>query len=407
MALIVTPPPMRIGIDASCWLNRRGFGRYTRELVRALLEVDTRNEYVLFLDAATARDAENLPDEARAKRVIVPTSAAAAQAASAEGSRSVGDLLAMRRAVASWGDRLDVFYFPADYTYFPIRTPARVVVTKHDMTDRRVPELLFPTFRSRLFWEVKIRLAMRRADLVFTVSDTSRRDIMQAFELGPGRVRVVSDAVDPAFTPSPPGAERDAVLSRYGFGSGDRLVLYVGGISPHKNLETLVKGFAQWRRGAGDAASGARLVLIGDYVADVFHSSYPDIQRLITASGLESAVRFTGYMPDPELRHFLSAADALVMASFYEGFGLPALEAMACGAPVIASDAGALPEVVGDAGLLFDPHSAEALASALRRVLGDDGLRRDMSRRGLNRAARFNWQSSARAAVDAFMELAR
>ena len=155
---------------------------------------------MFFLDAVTARDAENLPDEARAKRVIVPTSAAAAQAASAEGSRSVGDLLAMRRAVASWGDRLDVFYFPANYTYFPIRTPARVVVTKHDMTDRRVPELLFPTFRSRLFWEVKIRLAMRRADLVFTVSDTSRRDIMQAFELGPGRVRVVSDAVDPAFT---------------------------------------------------------------------------------------------------------------------------------------------------------------------------------------------------------------
>ena len=395
---------MRIGIDASCWVNRRGFGRYTSELVRALLEVDEHNEYVLFMDAATARHAEEFPDERRARRVVVSTTAAATQAASAEGSRSLRDLLAMRRAVADWGDRLDVFYFPADYTYFPVRTPARVVVTKHDMTDRRVPELLFPTVRSRLFWEAKIRLAMWRADLVFTVSETSRRDIMQAFRLGPGRVRVVSDAVDPSFTPAPAGVERDRVLARCGFSASDRLLLYVGGISPHKNLDTLVRAFARWVR-TPDADPRVRLALIGDYEADVFHSSYPAIKDLVARESLEARVRFTGYLPDDDLRHFLSAADALVMASFYEGFGLPALEAMACGAPVIAADAGALPEVVGDAGLLFDPRSVEALADALGRVLGDDALRRDMSRRGLGRAAQFNWHASARAALAAFEEL--
>jgi glycosyltransferase involved in cell wall biosynthesis len=395
---------IRIGIDASCWLNRRGFGRYTRELVRAMLEVDQRNEYVLFLDRATASAAQELPSERRATRVVVETSAAAARAASAEGSRAISDLLRMRRAVAAWGRQLDVFYFPADYTYFPVSTPARVVVTKHDMTDRRVPELLFPTWRSRFFWELKIRLAMRRADLVFTVSENSRRDIVDAFGLGPDQVRVVSDAVDSSFTPASAGPERDAVLDRYGFRPSDRLVVYVGGISPHKNLDTLVAAFAQWHAAGG--RDDARLVLIGDYVADVFHSSYPSIRRRIDAAGLDSAIRFTGYMPDADLRYFLSAAQTLVLPSFYEGFGLPVVEAMACGAPVIASNAGALPEVVGGAGLLFDPGSVDALAAALERVLGDASLRRELSERGRARAAQFTWSASARTAIAAFEEIA-
>lgn len=398
---------MRIGIDASCWLNRRGFGRYTRELVRALLEIDQKNEYVLFLDAATGRDAADFPPADRAARVVVQTSAAAARAASADGRRSLGDLWRMRRAVAAWGRKLDVFYFPADYTYFPIRTPARVVVTKHDMTDRRVPELLFPTWRGRLFWEAKIRLAIQRSDLVFTVSETSRHDIIDAFKLRPETVRIVSDAVDPSFVFVPDGAQRNAVLERYGLRAGERFVLYVGGISPHKNLDTLVVAYERWRQRLGPGGRAASLVLVGDYVADVFHSSYPAIRGLVDAAGLQSSVRFTGFVPDTDLRHLYSAADTLVLPSFYEGFGLPALEAMACGTPVIASNAGALPEVVGDAGLLFDPHSADALTHALGRVLGDVALRGDLAARGRARAAQFTWGASARAALAAFEEIAR
>ena len=398
---------MRIGIDASCWLNRRGFGRYTRELVRALLEIDQKHEYVLFLDAATGRDAADFPPADRAARVVVQTSAAAARAASADGRRSLGDLWRMRRAVAAWGRKLDVFYFPADYTYFPIRTPARVVVTKHDMTDRRVPELLFPTWRARLFWEAKIRLAIQRSDLVFTVSETSRHDIIDAFKLRPETVRIVSDAVDPSFVFVPDGAQRNAVLERYGLRAGERFVLYVGGISPHKNLDTLVVAYERWRQRLGPGGRAASLVLVGDYVADVFHSSYPAIRGLVDAAGLQSSVRFTGFVPDTDLRHLYSAADTLVLPSFYEGFGLPALEAMACGTPVIASNAGALPEVVGDAGLLFDPHSADALTHALGRVLGDVALRGDLAARGRARAAQFTWEASARAALAAFEEIAR
>ena len=398
---------MRIGIDASCWLNRRGFGRYTRELVRALLEIDRANEYVLFLDDATARNAEHLPPESVAARVVVPTGAAAAQAASADGSRSIGDLWRMRRAVARWGRKLNVFYFPADYTYFPVSTPAGVIVTKHDMTDRRVPELLFPTARSRFLWNTKIRLAMWRSDLVFTVSETSRRDIVDAFGMRESRVRVVSDAVDPSFTPSPVGAQRTSVLARYGIRADERYVLYVGGISPHKNIATLVSAYEQWRRGAGPFDEGVRLVLVGDYVADVFHSSYPAIRDLIASASLGASVHFTGYVPDDDLRHLYSAADALVLPSFYEGFGLPVLEAMACGAPVIASNAGALPEVVADAGVLFDPHSIDDLTGALGRVIGGAALRADLRTRGLRRAAQFTWHASARAAIAGFESVAR
>lgn len=398
---------MRIGIDASCWLNRRGFGRYTRELVRGLLDVDQKNEYVLFLDAATARDADELPSEKRAARVVIETSAAATRAAASDGSRSLGDLWRMRRAVAKWDHKLDVFYFPADYTYFPVKTTARVIVTKHDMTDRRVPQLLFPSWRSRFFWEVKIRLAIHRSDLVFTVSETSRRDIIDAFGLGPERVRVIADAVDPSFVPVPDSPERAAMLAHYGIRPGERFVLYVGGISPHKNLDTLVRAYQRWRQSVGGDGAPVSLVLVGDYVADVFHSSYPAIRRLIESAGLESSVRFTGYVPDADLRHLYSAADALVLPSFYEGFGLPVLEAMACGTAVIASDAGALPEVVSNAGLLFDPHSPEALAAVLGRVLGDDALRRDLTARGRARAAQFTWEASARAALAAFEEVVR
>lgn len=397
---------MRIGIDASCWLNRRGFGRFTRELVRALLEVEQTNEYVLFLDTASARDAQDLPQSPRATVVTIDTGVAATKAAAADGSRSVSDLWRMRQAVKAWNGRLDVLYFPADYTYFPVSTTARVIVTKHDMTDRRVPELLFPTWQSRCLWEIKIRLAMRRADMVFTVSDTSRRDICRAFGLGAGQIRVISDAVDPSFTSAADDARRAAVLAHFGVAADERFLLYVGGISPHKNLATLVRAFQQWSDRHPDDRN-VSLVLVGDFVSDVFHSSYQSVKSLIASAGLEQRVRFAGFVPDAELCDLYSAAEALVLPSFYEGFGLPALEAMACGTPVLASNAGSLPEVVGTAGLLFHPHSVDELAAAIERIVADSALRDDLSARGLVRASEFSWHESARAALAAFQDVMR
>ena len=392
---------MRIGVDASCWLNRRGFGRYTRELLRAILALDRHHEYCLFLDAETARRSEDLPPLARAARVVVTTSAAAAQAASADGRRSLSDLWAMRRAVAARD--LDVMYFPAVYTYFPVRTRARVLVTKHDMTDRRYPELIFPTRRSRFFWELKVRHAIHRADLVATVSEASKRDIVRAFGLPDDRVRVVSDAVDPRFRPVGGVAASRSVIARYGIDPNRPFVLYVGGISPHKNLETLLHAFADL---AGrPAGSGINLVLVGDFTGDVFYSSYPAVQRTMAQLELGRRVVFAGFVPDEDLVHCYNLAAVLVLPSLSEGFGLPALEAMACGIPVVASNAGALPEVVGDAGLLVNPSDVAGLADAMARLVGDETLRRQLGARGRERAQGFTWEKSARAALALFDEL--
>ena len=153
-----------------------------------------------------------------------------------------------------------------------------------------------------------------------------------------------------------------------------RFVLYVGGISPHKNLGTLLDAFARLRR--DPTCSDCRLVLVGDYSGDVFYSAYDELRQKTKLLGLGEAVHFTGYVADEDLVHLYSAAEVFVLPSLLEGFGLPVIEAMACGAPVVASRRGALPEVVGSAGLLFDPDRPGDLYDVLRRVLTDHGAAR-------------------------------
>ena len=172
----------------------------------------------------------------------------------------------------------------------------------------------------------------------------------------------------------------------------------MGGLSPHKNLIRLVEAFAQ---GAPD---DGLLVLAGD-VLDVFHTHVPEIRAAILRHDLSSRVIMTGFVPDEDLVFLYSRAHALVSPSLMEGFGLPAVEAMACGTPVISSRAGSLPEVVGDAGVYFDPTDVGSMASAIRAFLSDDDQRDAMARRARERAALFTWEASARALVACFDEL--
>jgi glycosyltransferase involved in cell wall biosynthesis len=394
---------MKIGVDASCWMNKRGYGRYTRELLHAMLTIDQKNEYWFFLDVGTDRQSEDLPRLDRAQRVIVKTSQAAAQAASASGHRSLRDLWAMRQAVRQYGRHLDLFYFPSDYTFFPVSISAKVVVTKHDMTDKHCPELLFPNWQSRLFWKLKVRLALWRANMIITVSDQSKRDIINEFGLKEETVRIVPDGVSAAFRTINDDTQTCQVTGKYGLLSTDRFILYVGGISPHKNLETLVDAYASMIRGR--SVRDVKLVLIGDFQKDVFYSNYSSLQERVGKLGLNGKVIFTGFVSDEELVHFYNAAELLVLPSYNEGFGLPALEAMSCGLPVVASQAGALPEVVGDAGLFFNPHVPEELKDRLQELLDDKQFREKLGNRGLSRARKFSWENSARAALAAFDEL--
>jgi glycosyltransferase involved in cell wall biosynthesis len=390
---------MRIGIDACCWSNKRGYGRFTRELLTALLEEDRSNEYLFFLDRQTAARSD-LPKNI--KKIVVPTSEAPTEAASAYGHRSLRDLLAMSRAVA--GQKLDVFFFPSVYTYYPLLRRVRTIVGIHDAVSERYPALLFPSRRSRWLWRSKLKWALKHSDLILTVSQHAERDIIKHFGLSKAQVRVVPEAAAPCFHPLVDAAARSDALARYHLSQEQRLLLYVGGLNPHKNLDTLIKVYAKLIQ---DPRFGdVMLAIVGDK-EDVFFSNYAALQSMVDHMNLNKSVVFTGFVPDADLVSLYNAAEALVLPSFDEGFGLPAVEAMACGTPVLASATGSLPEVVGDAGILFDPHNPREMQEALSSVLMDAPLREKMRRLGLRRAAEYSWQHSARALVAIFNSLAQ
>lgn len=386
---------MRIGIDGSCLANRRGFGRFARETIAALAGTTTAHDFVVFVDRPSAAvSCAHVPD--RFERVVVEVGEAPSVAASATGRRRVRDLIAMGRAVAR--SRVDLVYFPASYSFFPVWNVKHVVVTMHDTLALVHPELVFPTWQGRVSWSLKEHAAVRWADRILTVSESARRDLVAWFRLPEGRVRVVTEGPDAVFRPRPPGPESDAALARHGIVPGSRYLLYVGGLSPHKNLIRWIEAFA--RADPGDEVS---LVLVGD-LGDVFHTHVPELRAAVARAGLGGRVHFPGFVPDDDLVFLYNRAYALAQPSLWEGFGLPPVEAMACGVPVLYSRAGSLPEVVGEAGLDFDPTDVGAMAAAIGRLLGDAALRDALGALALTRARRFTWDASARALLDCFHE---
>ncbi len=384
---------MRIGIDGSCLSNRRGFGRFARRLVEALSRQATPHRFLVFVDGPSAEVVEVPP---RFERVVVRVDQAPSRAASAQGRRRLADMLAMGRAVARAAP--DVMYFPATYSFFPVWNAGRLVVTMHDTLPLSHPELVFPLLAGRLAWKLKETVAARSADRIVTVSQASRVAIERWLGRPDSRLRVITEGPDPIFGPRAPGPESDAVLSRHGLRPGERYLLYVGGLSPHKNLPRLVEAFAT------AAPADTRLVLTGD-VHDVFHTCVPEIRAAIARLGLGDRVILTGFVPDDELVFLYSRAYALVQPSLLEGFGLPAVEAMACGTPVIASRAGSLPEVIGEAGIFFDPTDVAAIAQSLAELLADPARRDVLAARALARSALFTWDAAARTLLDCFDEL--
>jgi glycosyltransferase involved in cell wall biosynthesis len=304
-------------------------------------------------------------------------------------------MLAMGRAVAAAG--LDLMYFPATYSFFPVWNVKHVLVTMHDTLALAHPELVFPTWQGRVSWLLKEHAAACWADRIVTVSRSARRDLMQWFRLPEEKFCIVGEGPDQAFRPLPSGPESDAVLARYGIDPGSRYVLAVGGLSPHKNLPRLIEAFA---RGApGDA----RLVLVGD-MGDVFHTHVPELRASVSRCGLGERVRFPGFVPDHDLAYLYNRAYVLAQPSLMEGFGLPAVEAMACGTPVVSSTSGSLPEVIGDAGLFFNPTDVDSIAGTLWRIFDDPAERDWLSKKALRRALDYCWSASARSLLEAFDE---
>ena len=374
---------MRIGIDGCTWANRRGYGRFTRMLVTTMMAENPDHAFTLVLDQRTAAESD-FPSSANIE--VVRTREQPTRAASAYGSRSMADLWRLSRAVSRCD--FDVFLFPTSYSFYPLFCKTPTVVVFHDAIAEQHPDLIFPRLRSRLLWKLKTWLAMRRADRLVTVSQSAREQLAEIFRRPVAAIDVVSEGPAPCFQPLDVGPSAATVLKRYGLPDKVPLILYVGGISPHKNLERLLRATKR-------VTQPWHLVLVGDYSNDSFFSSYQEVLELSRNLDVVDRVTFTGYVPDAELVILYNLATMLVLPSLGEGFGLPVIEAMACGLPVATSNRGSLPEVVGEAGLLFDPCLEEEIAGSIERLLGDESLRRELSNKAQERAKLFSWKNGA------------
>lgn len=384
---------MRIAVDASSWFNRRGFGRFTRELVTALLQLDTRHRFVLLLDGEQPCGLDVETVAVRQRRRVT-------EAAVAEGSRSPVDLLRFTAAVRTV--RPDVLFYPAVYSWFPCPPGLPNLLTLHDAIAEHYPGLVFPQLRFRMMWALKLRLARLQATRFLTVSDAARREIHTYMGIHPRRIDLTTEGPKAVFRPMPAVQARERFRQRLGerlsLPPAARYFTYVGGFAPHKNLLGLVDAFA---RVVAHDAGDTRLLLVGDIDSSGFHSNLEQIRaRLACDPRLAGRVHFTGYVDDETLAAVYGASLALVLPSFSEGFGLPLIEAMACGTPVLAGNAGSMPEIVGEAGLLFDPRSVDAMAACLHQLMDEPAVAEELRRRSLLRASRFSWKQAAALALE-------
>ncbi len=383
---------MHIAIDATCWGNQRGYGRHARSLLSALVRVDRRNEYTFFFDSAQA--SANAPDGCRA--IVVENSMPTIAAASATGRRSALDMWAMSAALSR--SHCDLLLFPTVYSYVPIVSRARKLVMIHDVIAETFPALTLPRTTARWFWNMKVALGRWQADALITVSDYSRERIVERFRMSPERVFVVGEASDPAFrlldNPQPTPKLKDA-----GITAGMPFIAYLGGFNPHKNLEALVHAFS--RIVARPELADVKLVMAGETRNEAFHSYLGTITALVERLGLRDRVIFTGFVPDQDLVVLLNLARVLALPSLMEGFGLPAVEAAACGCPIVATAASPLPSLLGDGGIFIDPQNGN-LQQALERVLLSEALRRRMREAGLAAARRLSWEAAAESMLGVF-----
>ncbi len=370
---------MRIGVDARTLRDDYpGIGRYLYNLMAAMqpqLEGDT---LVVLHDPAV-----------KSRYAVAPL----AQAAGLELAECP---LAPRGLSQQWKLppvlrrlSLDVFFTPYYFTAYR-GLPCPLVLTQHDLIPLVHPASM-PSPLDRLSYRVAVGLAVRAARRIIVPSQATRADLLRLYAPPNDRVEVIPEAAAPAFSPAPETAVR---RSRELLRVPQRYILHVGANKPHKNLETLLAAYHRYYTQA-PAENRAALVLVGEH-----DPRYVTPRRWAAQLGLARSVLALGNVPDADLRALYSGATALAFPSLYEGFGLPVLEAMACGAPVLASSASSLPEVAGDAALLLEPGDVPAWTAAIGRVLDEPELRTSLREKGLARAAQFSWEKSARRTLE-------
>ncbi len=367
---------VRIGIDARK-LHDFGIGTYIRNLLRQLARLDRETEYVLL----------SRPEDAAFLKALGENFRPVAETA---GNYSISEQFRIPLALRREG----VALFHAPHYVLPPLVPCPSVVTIHDCIHLVFPQYL-PNKLALGYARTSMGMAARRAARVLTVSETSKRDIMKFFGTSPDKIDVIYNSYDEQFGVEPREEDINRVRERYQL--QDEFVLYVGNVKPHKNVERLIEAFHLVRDRGLDHL---KLVIIGDAV-----SKYAALRRAVHRHQLHKYVRFLGFVPEETLAIMYRLAGVFVFPSLYEGFGLPPLEAMASGTPVVVSNLSSLPEVAGDAAVLVDPYHPETIADGIERVLTDSVLRADLRARGLARAKQFSWETSVRRVREIYGEV--
>lgn len=361
---------MRIGIEVTAAVRQgSGIGRYVRELLRALARVDAANEYRLFYASPKPLPYSLPPTPPNFSSRHLPF-------------HDIWLARLWHRAqlpipVELITGPLDVYHAP-DFTLPP--TGARTLLTVHDLSFVRDPESASPGLRGYL--ATVVPRSVRRADHIITVSHATKADLVELYRTPESKITVLYEGVDPIFKPTP----NPAIRAKYGLGSAP-YILSISTIQPRKNYRRLIQAFAQLPAEFNLVIAGSKGWL------------YDDIFVEAEQPAVRGRVRFVGFVPDDDLPGLYSEAAALAYPSLYEGFGLPLLEAMACGTPTLTSNASCLPEVAGGASLLVDPYSIESIAEGLKQVLaGRDGW----IVKGFARAAQFRWDDVAAKLIELY-----
>lgn len=362
-----------------------GVGTYTRNVVRALGRLDRDNKYFLIGPPDKVQEIGPLP----ANFHNVPLLA---------GSQTLKGYVEFRAILSRLGCQL--VHIPHLY-WIPRSLPCTYVMTVHDVLEHMYRAHDRSGLRRSLHFHLTRRV-LRGAARIFAVSQFTKNDVMKLFHILPERIEVVYNAIDERFLRGhTTEADRQLIAERYQVTYP--FLLYAGRISPHKNLVRIIEAFSALKAELEKEGKfrDLKLIIIGDEL-----SKHPDLRRTVIKSGVQNDVRFLGFVPIEVLRIFYDAAKIFVFPSLYEGFGLPPLEAMAHGTPVVTSNTSSLPEVVGKAAVLVNPENVFEIMRALHRVLLDQPLREKLKQRSYEQAQKFSWDDSARRILSVYEEVA-
>jgi len=372
---------MRIAIDARMGHTRVGIGAYVRGLLNGLAKIDKINNYYIIINKNKKENFVPVQDNFHKIYTGVTYSDYL--------RRDFWEQLYLPLILHRY--KIDIYHGPN--FVLPILANVKMIVTVYDLTLFTIPKIytLLPRFRIKKL----IKMSTRRSNIIIAGSNNSKKDIVSILKLPEDKVKVIYISVDKEYKPINDRNKMNLVKKKYKING--KFIIHVGSLKATKNIPRLIEAY-----------SGLPVVILKKYLLVITGKKgwkYEEIHTAIKRLRLENNIIFTGFVDDNDLPLLINAASLLAFPSLYEGFGIPPLEAMACGTPVIASNASSIPEVVGDAALLFDPYNVEEITEAMYRALTDEQLRNKLRKRGFERVKQFSWEKAARETLKLYEEV--